>query len=97
MEESIYYANLYDIYGELLTDKQKSYFKDYYFDNLTMDEIAYNDKVSKNAVSKQLKDVREKLLFYEEKLKIYQKKMNIEREFKNEEDILNRIEKYDNI
>ena len=31
---------LYDIYGALLTDKQRSYFEDYYFKNLTLSEIS---------------------------------------------------------
>ena len=39
---------LFDYYGELLTDKQQEIFKDYYFDNLTMQEIADNNEVSKN-------------------------------------------------
>ena len=30
---------LYDYYGELLTNKQKIYFEDYYFNNLTLSEI----------------------------------------------------------
>ena len=42
MNERIKYINLYDYYGELLTDKQKEYFEDYYFDNLTLAEISEN-------------------------------------------------------
>ena len=33
MEEYVYYNELYDLYGDLLTDKQKKYFEDYYFSN----------------------------------------------------------------
>ena len=35
MEDIVYYNELYDLYGELLTDKQRKYFEDYYFYNLS--------------------------------------------------------------
>ena len=76
MEERVYIISLYDYYGKLLTDKQQKYFEDYYFDNLTMDEIAENDNVSKNTVRKQLIGNKEKLKYYEEILKLnYNRKM----------------------
>ena len=76
MEERVYIISLYDYYGKLLTDKQQKYFEDYYFDNLTMEEIAENDNISKNAVSKQLIGIKEKLNYYEEILKLnYNRKM----------------------
>lgn len=90
MEKSIYYSNLFDIYGGLLTEKQQSYFKDYYFDNLLLDEIAENEGISKNAVSKQLKQAKKLLDYYEEKLSLYK----LKKEFINDEEILKRIEKY---
>ena len=77
MEENIYITNLYDCYGELLTDKRKEYFLDYYFDNLTLSEIADNNSVSRNAIHKQLKEAENKLKEYESKLKLYEKKEKI--------------------
>ena len=71
MEERVYIISLYDYYGKLLTDKQQKYFEDYYFDNLTMDEIAENDNVSKNAVSKQLISIKDKLCLFESTLNLY--------------------------
>jgi len=65
---NIYYSQLFDYYGELFTDKQKEYFVDYYFNNLTFQEIAENNDVSKNAVHKSIKDITEKLDYYESKL-----------------------------
>ena len=65
MTDRLKYINLYDYYGELLTEKQKEYFEDYYFDNLTLAEIAENLEVSRNAVHKQLKET-EKNINYEE-------------------------------
>lgn len=70
MEKIIYLNNLYDYYKELLTEKQKSYFEDYYQNNLTLSEIAENNDVSRNAIHKQLKDTVKILENYEEKLKM---------------------------
>lgn len=74
MEEIIYYNNLYDLYGELLTDKQRQYFEDYYFNNLSFSEMAENYNVSRNAVFKQLHIVIDKLEEYEKKLRLLEKK-----------------------
>ena len=67
----IYYVELFDYYGELFTDKQKEYFVDYCFNNLTLQEIADNNNVSRNAVHKNIIDVKEKLDYYESKLHLY--------------------------
>ena len=77
MEKTIYYNNLYDYYGELLTDKQREYYEAYYFDNLSLSEIAETMKVSRNAAHNQIKIVTEKLDYYEEKLKLFEKKEKI--------------------
>ncbi len=77
MEEFVYLSILFDIYGNLLTEKQQVYFKCYYEDNLTMQEIADDYNVSKNAISKQIDIIKEKLLDYESKLKIKEKKDKI--------------------
>ena len=77
MDKIIYLTNLFDYYGELLTDKQQTYFKDYYFNNLTLSEIAENENVSRNAIHKQIKDSENKLLNYEKVLKQYQNRLKI--------------------
>ena len=74
---NVYYSELFDYYGELFTDKQKEYFVDYYFNNLTLQEIAENSNVSKNAVHKSIKDITEKLDYYESKLNLYSNKKKI--------------------
>ena len=68
---------LYDYYGELLTDVNKKYFEDYYFDNLSLSEIAENNNISRNAVHKHIKSAEEKLKFYEEKLGLYNKDLKL--------------------
>ena len=62
-----------DYYGELLSDKQKEYFEAYYFDNLSLAEIAENEDKSRNAIHKVIKSVVSKLYEYEDKLKLYHK------------------------
>ena len=77
MENRNYLIILYDYYGELLDEDDKSYFEDYYFDNLSLAEVASNNNISRNAVHKHIKKVEEKLLFYEDKLKLYSKDKKI--------------------
>jgi len=78
MEERIYLIDLYDTYGELLSDKKREYFEYYYFDNLSLGEISENLGLSRNAIHKQLKVVEKELREYEEKLKLNYKNKKIE-------------------
>ena len=77
MEEFVLYSELYDIYGGLLTSKQKEYFEDYYFNNLSFSEMADQYKVSRNAVFKQVHIVTDKLLEYERILRLKEKREKI--------------------
>ena len=77
MDKLIYLNNLFDLYGNLLTDKQQMYFKDYYFNNLSYGEISEKYDVSRNAIFHQLKIIEDKLEFYEGKLNLYSKKNKI--------------------
>ena len=73
MDDMFYYNELYDIYANLLTDKQRTYYEDYYFNNLSLGEMAINYNVSRNAIFKQLKITVSKLLEFEEKLGFLEK------------------------
>ena len=73
MKERLYLINLYDLYGNLLTDKQQTYFEEYYFNNLSLSEMSELYDVSRAAISKALKEIETKLNIYEEKIKIYNK------------------------
>ena len=66
MEERNYLIELYDIYGELFTTKNQNYFEDYYFNNLSLSEIAENNNISRNAVHKQIKNTEKELLWIKE-------------------------------
>lgn len=74
MEDVVYFNELYDLYGELLTEKQRKYFEDYYFNNLSFSEMAENYEVSRNAIFKQLHIVTDKLEEYEKILKLREKR-----------------------
>lgn len=73
MEDREYLIVLYDYYGELLNEMQRTYFELYYFDNLSLSEISENDGKSRNAIHKCIKSSSSKLYEYEEKLKLYEK------------------------
>lgn len=91
MEKTLYLISLFDIYGDLFTEKQKENFMDYYFDNNTLGEISENNNVTRNAVHKSIKETEEKLLFYEETLKIYEKTKKI-KEIIKDSDLKDKIE-----
>ncbi|MDD4188067.1 MAG: hypothetical protein PHX04_04880 [Bacilli bacterium] len=92
MKNILYYSNLYDYYGSLLTNTQIKYFEEYYFNNLSLQEIADIYEVSKNAISKTLIDITNKLTDYEKKLKLYQNRIQIKKIL--EPNIFEKIEDY---
>lgn len=59
---------LYDFYGQLLTDRQKSLMEHYYGQNLSLGEIAEECGVTRQAVYDNLKRAEQLLSQYEEKL-----------------------------
>lgn len=74
-----YLVILYDYYGDLLSDIQKNYFEQYYFDNLSLSEISENDFKSRNAIHKCIKSSCNKLYWYEDKLGLYKKKCMLDK------------------
>lgn len=79
MDNRNYIILLYDYYSELLSEKQKQYFENYYFNNLSLGEISDNINISRNAIHKVIKATEEKLVFYEEKLGLIKKNKLIEK------------------
>ena len=77
MEEFVYYNNLFDVYGALLTEKEQVTFKDYYQEDLSLSEIANENNVSRAAVQKTIKTVLDKLKYYEDILHIYDKNVRL--------------------
>lgn len=85
-EKIIYYGTLLELYGELLTDKQYSAIDKYYNMDLSLSEIAQEDKITRQAVRDNIKKAEEKLEFFESKLKLY-------KNFKKEDNIVLKLEK----
>ena len=85
-------TDLLGIYGNLLTDYQLEIMELYYFEDLSLKEIADNKDVSRNAVFTLIKRVEKILLDYEDKLKLNAKYKKIEKRIENDklrEDIIN--------
>ena len=77
MEKTVYYNDLFDIYGFILTSKNIQIFKLYYEENLTMQEIADLMKVSKSFIGNSIKKSQERLELLESKLHIYENKQSL--------------------
>lgn len=86
IEHIIKVSQLYDFYSELLSQKQKQYLNDYFFNDLSLTEISENYEISKQAVSNNIKRTIIELEQFEEKLNLI--KLNNERLF-----LLNEIKK----
>lgn len=92
MDDKFRLVELFLIYEDLLTDKQKLYFRSYALDDLSLQEVADNYKVSRNAVHNMVKGVEKALNKYEDTLKIYEKKNRIMKLLENsnlKEEIMN--------
>ncbi len=68
MDKLLEITLLYDFYGELLTDKQKSVMELYYLDDLSLHEIAAEHDITRQAVLDMLKRTEKLLNQYEQKL-----------------------------
>lgn len=76
MERKIELGMLYDIYGKLLTKRQSDILNDYCNNDLSLSEIAENNKITRQAVNDNIKKGESKLLEYESKLKIMKKTLS---------------------
>ena len=95
MSERDYLMDLYDIYKDLLTDKQSEYFQNYYFEDLTLQEASDELNVSKQIISKTILQVTNKLKKYESTLhlnKIYNV-LTVIRETTTDENIKKELDK----
>lgn len=85
---------LLDYYGNLLTKHQKDILEEYFNEDLSMNEIADNYKISKSAVQDLIKRSIEQLNNYEKVLKLVEKGNKLDEllsDMKNENnDVLNK-------
>lgn len=83
IENSVKLSILLEIYGKLLTEKQYDMLNDYYNNDLSLAEIAENEKITRQAVRDNLKKGEKKLFEYEEKLQIMKKNKMQEEQIAN--------------
>ncbi len=89
MEKNVKVSILLDFYGKLLTEKQFKLLDDYYNNDLSLSEIAENEKITRQAVRDNLKNGENNLLEYESRLGLMEKTLSQE---KSIEEILKQIE-----
>lgn len=73
IDENIKIIKLIDVYGGLLTEKQRTIAMSYYFDNLTLSEIGECHSISRQAVKDSISQSVRILNDYESKLQFISK------------------------
>ena len=73
MESIVKQSLLYDFYGELLTDHQRSVYEDVVFHDMSLSEIAEEQGISRQGVHDLIRRCDKILSGYEEKLKLIRK------------------------
>jgi predicted DNA-binding protein YlxM (UPF0122 family) len=91
MKEREYVEGLYDTYKNLLTEREREYFENYFYEDYNLQEIADNYEVSKSYVGKYVNSIESKLRGYEEALNIYDKFNKIKGIIKYMDDVASRI------
>ncbi len=95
MEKNVKISMLNEIYGKLLTQKQFEMINDYYNQDLSLSEIAENNKITRQAVRDILKKGEKKLFEYEEKLLFMKRTLNQEKRIEKVLAELTKIQKND--
>jgi len=65
LENQIEVSDLFHIYGDLLSDRQRTFIRLYYDENLSLSEIANQHEISRQAVHDAIKHGRKALAKYE--------------------------------
>ncbi len=86
MDKDFEFIELFEIYKELLTEKQKNIFSAHYLFDLSLSEIAEQDGGTRQSVYDGIKKVKAKLLEYESVLRIREKNQRLFRLAENSND-----------
>ena len=73
MEKKVLQTYLYDFYGELLTDHQKSIYEDFVLNDFSLSEIAQERGISRQGVHDLIRRCDKLLMGYEEKLHLLER------------------------
>ena len=93
MEKNVEISILCELYGKLLTKKQYEFLNDYYNNDLSLSEIAENNKITRQAVRDNIKKGEKKLFEYEEKLLFMKRMFNQEKKIEKVLSELTKIQK----
>lgn len=77
MEDFVKQSLLFDFYGDLLTEHQKSVYGDYIQENLSLSEIAADSGISRQGAYDMVRRCKVLLEGYEEKLHLVEKFVEI--------------------
>ena len=77
MEKKVMQTYLYDFYGELLTEHQKSIYEDFVCNDLSLSEIAEEQGISRQGVHDLVRRCDKLLTGYEEKLHLLERFLKI--------------------
>jgi predicted DNA-binding protein YlxM (UPF0122 family) len=91
MKEREYIEGLYETYKNLLTEREREYFENYFYEDYNLQEIADNYEVSKSYVGKYVNGIETKLRGFEDALNIYDKFNKIKGIIKYMDDVASRI------
>ncbi len=67
-EKNLKVALLLDFYGDILSERNRGVMEQYYYDDLSLAEIAESEGISRQGIRHMIKKCEEELLFLEEKL-----------------------------
>jgi len=93
LDEILRTTLLFDFYGELLTQKQKTIFELFHLNDLSLTEIGCELNISRQAVRDQLKRTEKILFDYEEKLRLVEKFTEQKSSVKKIKELVEKIEK----
>lgn len=83
METKLEQAYLYDFYGELLNAHQRKVYEDFYFNDLSLSEIAAEEGISRQGVHDLVKRSARALEEYEKKLHLVEKFLHVKAKVEN--------------
>ncbi len=75
--KNLYISALLDVYGEFLSEKQRSITEHYFNDDLSLSEIAENEGITRQGVSDLIKRAEAQLLSFEERCKYCEKILSL--------------------
>lgn len=73
MEKFLEITYLFDFYQELLTEKQRELITQYFFEDLSLGELAEQHNISRQSIFDTIKKAQAKLIDYEAKLGLWAK------------------------